>query len=391
MHCILARRKVAAQVSYLGTRLLKDSAQDFEAANREILRSVTASKSCATPRHQAPQCIANMIRLSASGSNFMQTQKWASPQVNVNVNVNRTPVRSPSTSARFNPGDYTSVRYLKLHNQPWNVPEYSSTLSSPVNTPNLTMADFDNSEYDEKLAYLRAFETIFLVDDSAAMAPHWDQVKELLDNIAPICAKHDPDGIDIYFVNHRPKGFIEFLPGQSVRKSGYRRIGGFTQLQTKDSVAQVFTKVAPAGKCTLGARLNKLLTWYCNKVKKDTEFAGWNLIILTAGKFDDDVKAPLSETAKKLDEMQTPDHQLGIQLLQLGNDAAVSNELKYLDDELHRTAKTRDIIDATAMGTAGSLGADDMLKVVLGGVVKKLDECKAVHGQIPVKHVDLDD
>lgn len=255
------------------------------------------------------------------------------------------------------------------------------------------MADFDSSEYDEKLAYLRAFETIFLVDDSAAMTPYWDQVKELLDNIAPICAKHDPDGIDLYFVNHRPKGFIEFLPGQSIRKSGYRRIGGFTQLQTKDSVAQVFTNITkPSGKCNLGARLNKLLSWYCNKVKKDTEFAGWNLIILTAGKFDDDVKAPLAETAKKLDEMQTPAHQLGIQLLQLGNDDQVSNAFKYLDDELHRTTKTRDIIDATSMGTSSSLGADDMLKVVLGGVVKKLDECKrALPDHVPEKHVDLDD
>ncbi|CAN8104721.1 unnamed protein product [Discula destructiva] len=255
------------------------------------------------------------------------------------------------------------------------------------------MADVETSEYDEKLAYLRAFETIFLVDDSAAMTPYWDQVKELLDNIAPICAKHDPDGIDIYFVNHRPKGFIEFLPGQSIRKSGYRRIGGFTQLQTKDGVADVFTKVKPAGKCNLGARLHKLLGWYCAKVKKDTEFAGWNLIVLTAGKFDDDVKTPLAETAKKLDEMQTPAHQLGIQLLQLGTDAAVSNELRFLDDDLHRTTHTRDIIDATSMGTAGSLGGDEMLKVVLGGVVKKLDECKTALGpdHMPVKHVDLDD
>lgn len=272
-------------------------------------------------------------------------------------------------------------------------PTRTSTVQS-FKPSTVIMANFDSSEYDEKLGYLRAFETIFLVDDSAAMTQHWEQVKQLLDNIAPICAKHDPDGIDIYFVNHRPKGFIEFLPGQSVRKSGYRRIGGFTQLQTKDSVAEVFTKVSPAGKCNLGARINKLLTWYCSKVKKDTEFAGWNLIILTAGKFDDDVKGPLAETAKKLDEMQTPAHQLGIQLLQLGNDAGVTNELKYLDDELHRTAKTRDIIDATVMGTAGSLDPEEMLKVVLGGVVKKLDECKVAlgpDGRIPVKQVDLDD
>lgn len=90
--------------------------------------------------------------------------------------------------------------------------------------------------------------------------------------------------------------------------------------------------------------------------------------------------------------MSTPPHQLGIQLLQLGNDAQVSNELKFLDDELHKVAKTRDIIDSTMMGTTGSLSPDEMLKVVLGGVVKKLDECKqAMPDHVPVKHVDLED
>lgn len=256
----------------------------------------------------------------------------------------------------------------------------------------MATSQIDLSEYEEKLAYLRAFETVFLVDDSSAMAPYWDQVKELLDCIAPICAKHDPDGIDIYFLNHRPKGFIEFLPGQSVRNSGYRRIGGFTQLQTRDSVAEIFSRVKPSGKCNLGARLSKLLGWYGHKVAKDTEFAGWNLIVLTAGKVHDDVKAPLIDVAKKLDSLNTPAHQLGIQLLQIGSDAEVRNKFQYLDDELHKEAKTRDIIDATTVGTSGTLTAEEMLKVVLGGVVKKLDECKlAVPDHVPEKNVDLED
>lgn len=262
--------------------------------------------------------------------------------------------------------------------------------------PRTGTGSIDSSQYDAQLAYLRAFETVFVIDDSAAMAPHWDQVKQLIDDIAPVCAKHDPDGIDIYFVNHRPKGFLEFLPGQSVRKSGYRRIGGFTQLQTRDSVADIFSRVRPQGKCNLGARLAKLLGWYTNKLRKtggeDDGFSGWNLIVLTAGRFDDDVQAPLVDTAKALDQLQTPAHQLGIQLLQLGDDASVSNAFKYLDDELHRAAKTRDIVDATVMGSNGTLTSDDILKVILGGVVKKLDECRVAHGdQVPVKHVDLDD
>lgn len=216
-------------------------------------------------------------------------------------------------------------------------------------------------------------------------------MKDLLDTITPICAKHDPDGIDLYFLNHRPKGHIDFLPGTSVRKSGYRRIGGFTALQTRDSVAEIFGRTKPSGKCNLGARLTKLLDWYCTKVKADEEFAGWNLIVITAGVFSDDVKGPLVHVAKTLDKLKTPSHQLGIQLLQVGNNPEVQKTFEYLDDELHKEAKTRDIIDTTSLGGRGTLSTDEMLKVVLGGVVKKLDECKSAGGAMPNKRVNLDD
>lgn len=230
-------------------------------------------------------------------------------------------------------------------------------------------AGVDVDDYGETLAFLRCFDTMFLVDDSASMSPYWPDVKALLERIAPICAKYDPDGIDVFFLNHKPKGL---LSNMSFRRSGYRHIGG----NAVDTMTTIFNHVKPSGKCNMGARLSKLLSWYCGMLKQDEEGAALNLIIITTGSFDDDIKAPLIKVAKMLDEMQVPEHQVGVQLFQIGQPSAeVERTFEYLDDELHKETGTRDIVDTTSWtGQPGSLSTDDLLKVVLGAVVKKLDE-----------------
>lgn len=240
----------------------------------------------------------------------------------------------------------------------------------------------NTDDYGETLAFLRCFDTIFLVDDSAAMAPYWDEVNALLERITPITAKYDPDGIDIFFLNHRPSGLLSSM---SVRKSGYRNIGAFGEhdsIETKDksTVRGIFNRVKPAGKCNLGARLAKILSWYCEKLKAEEEGSALNLIVITAGAFDDDIKTPLVNVAKMLDQMKAPEHQVGIQLFQIGNRTPeVQRTFEYLDDQLHKDAETRDIVDTTSWSSSqkGSLSTDDLLKVVLGAVIKKLDERKS--------------
>ncbi|KAI1338908.1 hypothetical protein F5Y15DRAFT_101650 [Xylariaceae sp. FL0016] len=253
---------------------------------------------------------------------------------------------------------------------------------SGATVPDAAAGDGVNTDdYGETLSFLRCFDTMFLVDDSAAMAPHWTDVKALLERITPITAKYDPNGIDIFFLNHRPKGL---LSGMSFRRSGYRNIGGFGDHESADTkdvstVHGIFNRVTPAGKCNLGARLAKILTWYCGKLKNEQEDAALNLIVITAGQFDDDIKAPLVDAAKLLDRISVPEHQVGIQLFQIGEPTPeVRSTFAYLDDELHKEAQTRDIVDTTTWsGQPGSLSTDDLLKVVLGAVVKKLDVRKS--------------
>lgn len=238
----------------------------------------------------------------------------------------------------------------------------------------------DTSAYDKTLEQLRCFDTMFLVDDSAHMQPYWGDVKALIESIAPICAKHDADGIDLYFVNHQPGGFLSRLPGRhSIRKSGYTHIGGFVGnmlLTSKGKqVGAIFDEVKPAGKCNMGARLGGLLKWYCDRFQAGEEKAALNLVVLTAGAFDDDVKAPLIQAARVLDELKAPSHQVGVQLFRLGGpNIQRQKTLQHLDDELHKEAGTRDIVDTvTWNGHGQDMSEDELLKVVLGAVIKKID------------------
>ncbi|VUC24941.1 unnamed protein product [Clonostachys rosea] len=238
----------------------------------------------------------------------------------------------------------------------------------------------DSSEYDKALEQLRCFDTMFLVDDSAHMEPYWEDVKNLMEMVAPICAKHDPDGIDLYFVNHRPGGLLAKVPGfQSIRKSGYPHIGGFVGnmlLTSKGKqIGAIFDEIKPAGKCKMGDRIGGLLKWYCEKFQAGEERAALNLVVLTAGEFDDDIKKPLITAARTLDEAKAPSHQAGVQLFRLGAPHIErQNTLKHLDDELHKEAGTRDIVDTVSWDGHGlDMSKEQLLKVVLGAVSKKVD------------------
>lgn len=149
--------------------------------------------------------------------------------------------------------------------------------AAPIEADTAAGSSVNLDDYGDTLSFLRCFDTMFLVDDSEHIAPFWPDVRALLERIAPVCAKFDPDGIDVFFLNHRPKGL---LSNMSFRKSGYRHLGG--RAAGADGVGALFDKIKPAGKCNLGARLSKLLSWYGAMLKKDEEGAALNLIVITA-------------------------------------------------------------------------------------------------------------
>ncbi|RYP75011.1 hypothetical protein DL771_002659 [Monosporascus sp. 5C6A] len=230
---------------------------------------------------------------------------------------------------------------------------------------------------EDPFAYLNYFDTAFLIDDSESMLSHWSSVEMLLQRIADICIKHDKNGIDIYFVNHRPRS------DWFHHNYGYKNIGCTTgMLEFHDNVAGIFNNVRPRGKCRLGATLWAIFNNYmtdlkmCRHATKHKKFMRpLNLIVVTAGHIYNNPFETLTRVAKELDKLDAPRHQVGVQFFYLGNDPHNQKGLEFADDQLHKQENTRDIVDmVTWSGKPGELSAEAVLKTVLGSVRKSLDE-----------------
>ncbi|KAK3944524.1 collagen alpha-5 chain [Diplogelasinospora grovesii] len=232
---------------------------------------------------------------------------------------------------------------------------------------------------EDPYAFLSTFDTVFLIDDSGSMAgTSWREVGQALKAITPICTAHDSDGIDLYFLNSRSN-------------SHRRDAGGWSNIRSADQVEQLFNSVRASGGTPTGTRINNILSPYLKKYEEavkanggDPENTGVkpvNLIVITDGVPTDDPEQVIIRIAKKLDKLDAPSYQVGIQFFQVGNEPGAREALEDLDDRLREHSGNedmRDMVDAvTWSGGSGStrpqLSASGMLKVVLGSVVKRLD------------------
>jgi hypothetical protein len=210
----------------------------------------------------------------------------------------------------------------------------------------------------------------------------WREVSQALSTIAPIVTKYDQDGIDIYFLNHVSGS--PGAPSEGVAPGGYRGI------KKPANVARVFETVQPQGGTPTGIRVHNILKPYLAKLESELaegrDFKPLNLIVLTDGVPSDDVESVLLAAAKKLDRLDAPPYQVGVQFFQVGNEEGAKEALEELDDELSNLVKggVRDIVD-TVTWTGGisaneggvGLTGETVLKVCLGSVNRRLDRIKA--------------
>jgi len=137
----------------------------------------------------------------------------------------------------------------------------------------------------------------------------------------------------------------------------------------------------PRGCTPTGQRLLAILKPYLQLLetkKNDIESVKpINLIVITDGAPSDDVEATILYAAKKLDKLDAPMHQVGVQFFQVGNEPGAREALRELDDDLvgRCDGDLRDMVDTVTWenGIRGMLTADNILKVVLGAVVRRLD------------------
>ena len=225
---------------------------------------------------------------------------------------------------------------------------------------------------DSPYAFLTQFDTVFLIDDSGSMAGRsWRETTAALSAITPICTTHDANGIDIYFLNHR-----------NTHAGG--TLGGYENITTTSAVENIFKSVRPLGGTPTGTRLNQILKPYLSELENSIEQESHgheptvkplNIIVITDGVPSDDVESVIVNAAKKLDSYSAEPWQVGIQFFQVGREPEAAEDLQDLDDALSGNHGVRDMVDTVPWtGDDGhALTANELLKVVLGSVNRKLD------------------
>ncbi|KAI9853317.1 MAG: hypothetical protein M1824_001347 [Vezdaea acicularis] len=241
-------------------------------------------------------------------------------------------------------------------------PAPGSAIPAPTTSATSTTPPTPSTTADDRFAFLSHFDTHFLIDDSGSMAgSSWRATRLALEAITPICTHHDADGIDISFLN---------TPSRPL----------FQHIKRAATVSEIFDSVRPAGGTPTGTRLHQLLKPYlaAYAAAPDTT-KPLNIIVITDGVPSDDVESVILAAARKLDKLDAPAWQVGVQFFQVGHEPGAAEALRELDDELGVASglgeEVRDMVDTVPWsGERGDgLSAEGVLKVVLGAVNRRLD------------------
>jgi hypothetical protein len=293
-----------------------------------------------------------------------------------NPTIQTTPY--PPSPEMLHPNRMTS----NMGASPYGQAPYRGGSTLSVNTRSSVITRESLSTDDDPYAFLSTFDTIFLIDDSGSMRltdrgatkSRWLQARDCIEMIAPICASHDEDGLDIYFINHKSR-----RPADEANGKGP---DGYLGTQTPLEVKEIFSSASPTGGTLTGKRLRSIIQPYMNYLEKNKSDLDAckpvNLIVITDGQAQDDVESVVISAAKKLDALDAAPYQLGIQFFQVGSDRGATEALRELDDDLQERASVRDIVDTCPIqlnpdGSEQELTSELILKTVLGAVVKKLD------------------
>ncbi|KAJ7167757.1 hypothetical protein C8R46DRAFT_898750 [Mycena filopes] len=234
---------------------------------------------------------------------------------------------------------------------------------------------------EDALDVLRKYDTVILVDDSGSMTlpgskkgkTRWCEAGEALEKLAEAAQQYDTDGIDIYFLNH---------PTESLN------------IKSSSEVRALFEKVKPSGSTPTGERLDQLLKPRLRLLEqarieadgtprdKNTGEAvkRCNIIVITDGEASESLVPKHATSPRSLfiqpiiPNTLSSTLELGIQFVQIGNDSRATKALQELDDDLHKAGNIRDIVDTTPYSKLNPVTADGLIKVLLGGINRRIDE-----------------
>ncbi|KAI0395012.1 hypothetical protein F5Y17DRAFT_228849 [Xylariaceae sp. FL0594] len=288
-------------------------------------------------------------------------------------------------------------------------PFYDSPITPTVPTIQTTPAPNDSND---KLAFLSMFDTAFLIDDSGSMAitdygatmSRWDQTRDVIKQIIPVCMRYDKDGVDLYFLNDPEDMFFEPHDGQSSWSKQAILTEGkashvYHNVTDPKAVCKIFKGRTPSRLTPTGKRLDQILSAYigcyvATTGRGEAPPKPLNIIVITDGDATDRpfLVDSLLRHARHLDQIAAPYHQVGVQFFQVGKDRSAADFLRQLDDDLTARRKgsgpeIRDMVDCVTFDELSKSGhdilsADTVLKVVLGSVNKSLDAQRIRSGKL---------
>ncbi|KAI0116429.1 hypothetical protein GGR51DRAFT_501301 [Nemania sp. FL0031] len=347
----------------------------------------------------------NSVKRAVSGSRGKKSEKEAEASSSKNLGASN-PFADPPPAYSVSPaeGSSNNAQEDPAQKGPTRTRSIYSLLRSP------------SSKLEEnQFRFLAEFDTVFLIDDSGSMLQasksssflragslsRWDQTRNVIEQIVPICMQYDQDGIDVYFLNdpfHMQMNNIgrgEPTWSQTSNESEGKASFGYIGVKDADDVRRIFSKRYPCNATPTGKRLGEIMKTYVNCYHQ-RERSGQplpkplNIIVITDGEATDKdtLTANLIKQAERLDEISAPYHQLGVQFFQVGDDRPAAEFLTGLDNDLgkRRGKEIRDIVDTVTCDELSNkqpdsqLTSDILLKSVLGAVNKHLDNQRIRQG-----------
>lgn len=211
--------------------------------------------------------------------------------------------------------------------------------------------EIKHKDKNEGFSQLAQFDTVFVIDDTGTMQrpaksadpedddtiTRWDVLTKALQYIADIAARYDEDGIDVHYLISK-QVHRNVATGQEVlnllAQVDLTKGGGGTYFES------VLAKI-------LGPYVANYEEYFENVRKRlpAEEPKPLNIIVLTDGEDDDEeaTEELLVDIARKLDKMNVPRSQVGIQFLQVGDDKKAADFLDRLDNDLKKIYGVRDV------------------------------------------------
>jgi uncharacterized protein with von Willebrand factor type A (vWA) domain len=175
--------------------------------------------------------------------------------------------------------------------------------------------------------------------DQAGGRSRWEAAQESTLALARKCEQFDPDGMTVYLFSSRFKRYDNV---------------------TSTKVAQIFQENDPAGTTNLAAVLKDAADRYFHrKAAGQAKSGGETILVITDGE-PDDRKAVMVSIVEASRQMER-DEELGISMIQVGNDPTATQFLKALDDQLEGVGAKFDICDTITMDDMADLTLSEVL------------------------------